>query len=550
MSERKDRLIQTRVPEKLESTLKQAALERRTTVSQMIRNILEDTFDLVDGVVASVDAIVSDSVELAQQVGRGVRRISDAKARTRPPCRAPLADAAARLAGVHAWQAVVLNRASACARCGLELPRGSEAYRGVGEDPAAAESFVCAASVQALAVGEEADVRERAASWLSGIDTALESLERTLWTARDGALALGDRAASAWEEIEDNWLRLEGDLRELGAELGAWPRRLERLVDAGWMLAGVAASYRLHPTHAALLPEPRARAALARLHARNASRFAQTSARQGAGMLKVGQLLSTRPDLLPEVWIRELSQLQDAAPPVPFAALRQRIEADLGGALEAHFSHFDAQPMAAASIGVVHRATTHSGVDVAVKITRPDVRECLELDLDLLELFLESVKPMFPPADYPTIVAEIRAMLRQELDYRVEARMMERLADFFAGHARVVVPRTLPELCGHDVLVSHFCAGRKITLVLDELRALRDAGDGEAGARLDRILSLLLETYARQILVAGVFQADPHPGNFLVTDDDRLVLLDFGCTRTLAAARARPLSRARRRLPR
>lgn len=156
MSERKDRLIQTRVPEKLESTLKQAALKRRTTVSQMIRNILEDTFDLVDGVVASVDAIVSDSVELAQQVGRDVRRMGEAKARTRPPCQAPLSDAGPRLAGVHAWQAVVLNRPVACARCGLELPRGCDAYRGVGDGPADAESFVCAASVQALATDAEA----------------------------------------------------------------------------------------------------------------------------------------------------------------------------------------------------------------------------------------------------------------------------------------------------------------------------------------------------------------------------------------------------------
>jgi hypothetical protein len=155
MSERKDRLIQTRVPEKLESTLKRAARARRTTVSQMIRNILEDSFALVDGVVASVDAIVSDSVELAQQVGRDVRRMGAAKTRTRPPCSAPLADAGPRLAGVDAWQAVVLNRAVACARCGLELPRGSEAYRGAGADPAAAEAFVCAASVQALATGSE-----------------------------------------------------------------------------------------------------------------------------------------------------------------------------------------------------------------------------------------------------------------------------------------------------------------------------------------------------------------------------------------------------------
>ena len=377
-------------------------------------------------------------------------------------------------------------------------------------------------------------MRTRATAWLTAIDAALQTVEQTLWTARAGALAASDRATKAWDELEDGWLRLDGDLRKLGAELGAWPRRCERLVGAGWMLAGVAASYRLHSTRAALLPEPRARAALERLHARNARRFAATSARQGAGMLKVGQLLSTRPDLLPEAWITELGRLQDAAPPVPFEALRQRIEDDLGGPLEAHFSVFDEQPVAAASIGVVHRASTHSGVDVAVKITRPDVRECLELDLDLLELFLESVKPLFPPTDYPTIVAEVRAMLRQELDYRVEAQMMERLADFFADRESVIVPRTLPELCGHDVLVSHFIEGRKITLVLDELRARRDAGDADAGARLDGILALLLETYARQILVAGVFQADPHPGNFLVTADDRLVLLDFGCTRTLA----------------
>ena len=117
-NERKDRLVQTRVPEKLEATLKQEAHKRRTTVSQMIRNILEDTFDLVDGVVASVDAIVSDSVELAQKVGRDVRRMSEATARAGARCQAAFPDAEQRLAGVHAWQPVVLNRPVACARCG------------------------------------------------------------------------------------------------------------------------------------------------------------------------------------------------------------------------------------------------------------------------------------------------------------------------------------------------------------------------------------------------------------------------------------------------
>ena len=113
MSERKDRLIQTRVPEKLETTLKDEARRRRTTVSQMIRNVLEDTFDLVDGVVANVDQIVSDSVELAHQVGRDARKIGqlgqDAFRDLAAPCRDPLPDAEERLSHVQAWNEVVLN---------------------------------------------------------------------------------------------------------------------------------------------------------------------------------------------------------------------------------------------------------------------------------------------------------------------------------------------------------------------------------------------------------------------------------------------------------
>ncbi len=351
--------------------------------------------------------------------------------------------------------------------------------------------------------------------WLALVDRAIRVVEQAAWDARGVACGAAEQATQLRDDLERDW------------------RRLERLTTTGWMLTRVAASYRLHPTRSAFLPERRARRALDALHERNARRFASTSAEQGGGMLKVGQLLSTRPDLLPEAWIAELARLQDAAPPVPFAAVRKRVEGDLGAPIGELFSEFEAEPVAAASIGQVHRAVTPSGVAVAVKVTRPEIDRWIELDLDLMELFLDAVRPMFPPADYPTIVAEVRSMLRQELDYRTEARMMERLADFFEGREQVVVPRTLPDLCRRGVLVSHFVPGRKITLVLDELCARRDAGDVAAGLRLDRILALLLETYARQILVAGVFQADPHPGNFLVTEDDRLVLLDFGCTRVL-----------------
>ncbi len=372
-------------------------------------------------------------------------------------------------------------------------------------------------------------------SWLSLIDATVDAIERTAWDLRGIATSTAEQASELWGDLGRDWQRLEGDVRELGSELASWPSRVERLGTPGWMLGRMAASYRLHPTRAAFLTEQAARASLEKIHARNARRFAATSARQGGGVLKVGQLLSTRPDLLPRSWITELSKLQDAAPAVAFPAVRQRVEEDLGAPLEDLFRDFEVTPVAAASIGQVHRAITHDGVTVAVKVMRPDIHRWIELDLDLMELFLESVKAMFPPADYPTIVAELRSMLRQELNYRAEVSMMERLADFFEDRDDIAVPRSLPELCGRNVLVSQFIEGRKITVVLDELLEQRDAGDATAGDRLDGILSLLLEAYVRQILVAGVFQADPHPGNFLVTDDDRLVLLDFGCTRTLEA---------------
>jgi len=161
VSERKDRLVQTRVPERLESTLKEEARRRRTTVSQMIRAVLEDTFDLVDGVVANVDQIVSDSVALAKQVGRDARRIRGDGDAVRPPCHEPLPGAAERLDRVQAWNEVVLNRSVACTKCGAELTRGGRAFMavetgagvetGAHDDPTQPGAWLCDAAVAALA---------------------------------------------------------------------------------------------------------------------------------------------------------------------------------------------------------------------------------------------------------------------------------------------------------------------------------------------------------------------------------------------------------------
>ncbi len=164
MSERKDRLIQTRVPEKLETTLKDEARRRRTTVSQMIRHVLEDTFDLVDGVVANVDQIVTDSVELAHKVGRDARKIGqlgqDALRDLSSPCRDPLPEAEARLNHVQAWNEVVLNRSASCSKCGAEMSRGRIAFMGLSDDPNKPLAWLCARAVASLTEEAESDVNE------------------------------------------------------------------------------------------------------------------------------------------------------------------------------------------------------------------------------------------------------------------------------------------------------------------------------------------------------------------------------------------------------
>ena len=159
MSERKDRLIQTRVPEKLETTLKDEARRRRTTVSQMIRNVLEDTFDLVDGVVANVDQIVTDSVELAQKVGRDARKIGqlgqDVIRDFASPCTEPLPDADEKLSDVQAWNEVVLNQPISCTKCGAELARGQKAYTGLSDHPDKPRAWLCMRAVALLTAETE-----------------------------------------------------------------------------------------------------------------------------------------------------------------------------------------------------------------------------------------------------------------------------------------------------------------------------------------------------------------------------------------------------------
>lgn len=360
-------------------------------------------------------------------------------------------------------------------------------------------------------------------AWLAVLDSVLIAIEKTAWEAR----AVADQALEAWRALESGTSEAIEQCREVADEARRWPARLKRLSATGWGLTRIATSYRLWGIRSAFLPRRRIPAALDVLHAKNAQRFYRLSVEQGGAFLKVGQLLSTRPDVLPSAWVRELAGLQDQVPAESFEAVRAIIETDLGAPLEDLFEVFDAAPIAAASIGQVHRAIDRNGQSVAVKVQRPGIAERVELDMVLLRLFLTSMEGILPPTDYQTIAGEIETMVREELDYEAEARAMQQMADFFEGAPGVIVPRPIPELCGSRVLSSNFIEGRKITAVLDELQK-----SGES-KRLSTVLGGLLELYLKQVLDGGVFQADPHPGNLLVTDKDELVLLDFGCTKRL-----------------
>ncbi len=237
--------------------------------------------------------------------------------------------------------------------------------------------------------------------------------------------------------------------------------------------------------------------------------------------------MSSRPDLLPAAWVEELAQLQDQARPETFEAVRAVIEEEFGTPLEELFQSFDPQPLAAASIGQVHRARLADGREVAVKIQRPGLDEVIELDMTLLKVFIDSVRGALPPMDFDTIIGEIQRTVRDELDYRGEARAMREVRALLADKPAVTVPATVDTLCGGRVLTSEFIHGRKLTTVLDEYR---QQGNEEAIADA---LHTLLDAWFHQVLVGGVFQADPHPGNLMVDDGRRLVVLDFGCTMTL-----------------
>ena len=362
--------------------------------------------------------------------------------------------------------------------------------------------------------------------WLTAVDAVLRAVEEMVWRLRREAL-------DVYQASREEWADWGGGFRDAQSALQSWQQQTARLVSIGWVLTKIAAGYRLHLTGAAFVSRRRAAAMLERLHGKNAERFTELCISQGGGFLKVGQLLSSRPDLMPRVWIEALSILQDSVPAEDEERMVTMVEQEMGVPLDEAFREFERTPIASASIGQVHRAVLNDETVVAVKLQRPSIDAVIQLDMQILASFLDAMKSSLPPADYETIVREVRTTISAEVDYDAERAHTSAVGDYLATLQGVRAPKPVGAHQSKRVLVTEFIGGEKITVTLDRLAEARDAGDESAHAELSRLVNKLVEAYARQMLELGRFQADPHPGNLLVEPDGTLVILDFGCTKIL-----------------
>lgn len=244
--------------------------------------------------------------------------------------------------------------------------------------------------------------------------------------------------------------------------------------------------------------------------------------KMGPTFVKIGQLLSTRSDLLPVAYIEALTRLQDKVEPFAFGEVEKIISSELGVRLARAFSEIDPIPMAAASLGQVHRAVLRDGREVAIKVQRPGIRERLVEDLDsLAEVaeFLDQHTQMGKRYETQRMLAEFRKTLLRELDYRQEAQNLITLGANLQEFRRIVVPQPIDDYSTSRVLTMEFIGGYKLTALSPLVRTEID-GKGLA--------EVLFQAYLKQILVDGFFHADPHPGNALLTEDCSIALLDLG----------------------
>jgi len=242
----------------------------------------------------------------------------------------------------------------------------------------------------------------------------------------------------------------------------------------------------------------------------------------GPTFIKLGQLLSTRADLLPKPYLDALERLQDHVEPISYEEVERIISSELGIRISKAFAEFETEPLAAASLAQVHRAYMRDGRAVVVKVQRPNIREQIVEDLEALNeiaRFLDAHTELGRRYEFENMLVNLRKSILRELDFKMEANNLISIGQNLAEFEKIIVPDPVEDFTTSRVLTMEYIPGKKITM-LSPLRVLEIDGAGLAEE--------LFRAYLKQILIDGLFHADPHPGNVFLTDDDRIGLLDLG----------------------
>jgi predicted unusual protein kinase regulating ubiquinone biosynthesis (AarF/ABC1/UbiB family) len=258
---------------------------------------------------------------------------------------------------------------------------------------------------------------------------------------------------------------------------------------------------------------------------RRAESLLDTLLTLGPTFIKLGQLLSTRPDVLPPEYVDVLSQLQDEVPPAPWAEAREVVEAELGP-VEEYFEEFDTDPISGASLGQVYRARI-DGDPVAVKVRRPGVEALVDADLQVIRWTLPVLVRFVGEErafSLRNLADEFAETIREEMDYEREGRMLEEIGANFADSDDIRVPGLIESHSGPRVMTMEYVPGTKITKI-DELDAM--------GLDRSELATALQRAYLQMIIEDGIFHADPHPGNLAVQEDGTIVFYDFGMSDTV-----------------
>ncbi|HUJ18334.1 MAG TPA: AarF/ABC1/UbiB kinase family protein [Nitrospirota bacterium] len=267
----------------------------------------------------------------------------------------------------------------------------------------------------------------------------------------------------------------------------------------------------------AATPETR-KSRLKALHAANARMIREHMIEMRGVLIKIGQFLSSRVDILPEEYTDELSKLQDQVPPTPFPEIAKRVAEELGP-LEEVFSSFNQEPIASASLGQVHRACLKDGECIVVKVQYPGIEEVIAADIRTLRFVVRILRLLYRQINLDVIYSEFSRIVAEELDYIQEAKNAETFARNFADNDRIKIPIVYWPFTTSKVLTLEYLAGTKITDF--------DAIDREGIDRRE-VARVLAEAYAQMFFQDGLFHGDPHPGNIFVRPGPEVILVDFG----------------------